>query len=89
MYTLDANSGEMRLVRGVEIVGTPLSTLNKVVAASTNTGVFNGYCGAESGNVPVSTIAPALLLEEIETQRATRSPQRAPLLAPPDLETVK
>ena len=89
VYTLDANSGEMRLVRGVEIVGTPLSTLNKVVAASTNTGVFNGYCGAESGNVPVSTIAPALLLEEIETQRATRSPQRAPLLAPPDLETVK
>ena len=87
VYTIDAKSGEMRLVRGVEIVGTPLSTLNKVVAASRTTGVFNGYCGAESGNVPVSTIAPALLLEEIETQRATAHAAR-PLVGSPEMETV-
>ena len=85
VYKVDAKSGEMELVRGVEIVGTPLSSINKVVAASTESGVFNGYCGAESGNVPVATIAPALLLREIEVQRTMRANQRGPLLPAPTL----
>lgn len=80
---VDAETGATQLVRGVEIVGTPLSTINKVVAASTESGVFNGYCGAESGYVPVGTIAPALLLREIELQRSVKSSQRGPVLQPP------
>jgi TldD protein len=67
----------------VEMVGTPLSSINKIVAASNEIGVFNGYCGAESGYVPVSAIAPALLTTEIELQRASQARERTPILPPP------
>lgn len=83
VYTVDVKTGEERLVRGVEIVGTPLSALSRVLAAGNDPRVFNGYCGAESGYVPVSTIAPALLLSEIELQRSSKERQRAPLLPRP------
>jgi hypothetical protein len=67
----------------VELVGTPLTSINKIVATSDGAGVFNGYCGAESGYVPVSTVAPAVLLTEIELQRAQRTRQRPIVLPPP------
>jgi len=83
IYKVDPDTGEETLVRGAEIVGTPLVSINKIVAASTETGVFNGYCGAESGYVPVSAVAPALLTTELELQRSQSKTERPPLLAPP------
>ncbi len=83
-YRVDAETGEVTLVRGVEIVGTPLSSINKIVATSNRYGVFNGYCGAESGSVPVSTVAPEMLFAEIELQRSQQAKERPPILpAPP------
>ena len=87
IYKIDPETGKETLVRGVELVGTPLTSINKIVAASTETGVFNGYCGAESGYVPVSTVAPALLTTEVELQRTQQSNERPPILAPPWTET--
>lgn len=83
IYRIDAETGEQELVRGVELVGTPLSSINKIVAASQETGIFNGYCGAESGYVPVSTVAPAILTTEIELQRTQQARERRPILSPP------
>jgi TldD protein len=83
VYRVDAKTGEETLVRGVEMVGTPLTTVSKLVATSDTEGVFNGFCGAESGFVPVSTIAPAVLMSEIELQRSQRAMERPPLLPPP------
>jgi TldD protein len=57
VYRIDVKTGKEELVRGVEIVGTPLTSINKIVATGDHLGVFNGYCGAESGYVPVSTVA--------------------------------
>ena len=37
------------LVRGVDLVGTPLAALSRIIAASDDYQTFNGYCGAESG----------------------------------------
>lgn len=65
-------------MRGVERVGTPLSSVSRVLATP-----FNGYCGAESGYVPVSTVAPAVLMGEIELQRVARASERRPLLPVP------
>jgi hypothetical protein len=65
------------------MVGTPLTTVSRIVATSDTEGVFNGFCGAESGFVPVSTVAPAVLMSEIELQRAQRSAERPPLLPAP------
>jgi predicted Zn-dependent protease len=71
------------LVRGVDIVGTPLSSFAKIVATSDSLEVFNGYCGAESGDVPVSAVSPAILVSEIEVQKKDRSQDRPPLLPRP------
>src|SRR5262249_49191668 len=49
------------LVRGADIVGTPLASFAKILATSDRVDVFNGYCGAESGSVPVSAVSPAIL----------------------------
>ena len=82
-WRVDAVTGETELVRGFEIVGTPLSSINKIIATSDRYGVFNGYCGAESGSVPVSTVAPEALFAEMELQRAEEGKERLPVLPPP------
>jgi TldD protein len=45
--------------------------------------VFNGYCGAESGSVPVSAASPAILTSELEVQKKQTSTDRPPILPPP------
>lgn len=71
------------LVRGVDIVGTPLASFAKIIATGDKPDVFNGYCGAESGSVPVSAVSPALLVSEIEVQKKDHGTDRPPLLSPP------
>ncbi len=83
VYRVDARTGKEELVRGVELVGTPLTSVNKVLATSRDVKVFNGYCGAESGYVPVATIAPAALVGEIELQRVAQQSERGPILPAP------
>ncbi len=83
VYKVDAKTGAETLVRGVEIVGTPLLSINKIIATGDVQRVFNGYCGAESGYVPVSTVAPTVLVSEIELQRTRKDTGRPPLLSSP------
>ena len=83
VYRIYADDRADELVRGVEIVGTPLASFGKIVATADRQEVFNGYCGAESGAVPVSAVAPALLVSEIETQRKEKAQDRPPLLSRP------
>ena len=68
------------LIRGADIVGTPLASFAKILATSDQPQVFNGYCGAESGSVPVSAVSPALLVSEIEIEKKNKSQDRPPLL---------
>ena len=83
VYKVDAKTGEETLVRGVEIVGTTLTALGKITAAGDDPRVFDGYCGAESGFVPVSTVAPTVLIAEIELQRTRKDTGRSPVLTSP------
>jgi TldD protein len=71
------------LVRGVDIVGTPLTVLSQIAATGDTTSVFNGICGAESGSVPVSAAAPAMLFSEMEVQKRKYGDSRPPILPPP------
>jgi TldD protein len=75
--------GKEELVRGVDLIGTPLIAFSKIVAADDQVAVFNGVCGAESGWVPVSASSPGLLVSQIEVQRKEKSQERAPILPPP------
>lgn len=61
-------NGKERYVRGVDFVGTPLSSLSHIIAVGREHVVDNGYCGAESGTIAVSTVAPAMLLSTLELQ---------------------
>lgn len=76
------------LVRGVDIVGTPLAALDSIILTGDKTEVFNGVCGAESGNVPVSAAAPAILFSEMEIQKRSNTHNRPPLLPPPGFESA-
>jgi TldD protein len=71
------------LVRGVSIVGTPLAAMKRILVTGDKSEVFNGECGAESGNIPVSAVAPAMLLSELETQRVEKGTSRPPILPIP------
>lgn len=86
VYKVYADGRPDELIRGVDIVGTPLASFAKIIATSDKMDVFNGYCGAESGYVPVAAIAPALLVREIEVQRKERSQDRPPYLTRPSVE---
>jgi predicted Zn-dependent protease len=74
------------LVRGVSIVGTPLAAMKRIVATGDKSEVFNGECGAESGTVLVSAVAPAMLVSEMETQRQPQGTARPPILPIPGAE---
>ena len=84
VYRVDAKTGERTLVRGVKLVGTPLVVLNRIVGAADDQTAANGFhCGAESGWVPVSQIAPSLLISEVELQRLPEDRARPPILPSP------
>jgi hypothetical protein len=76
-------SGREELVRGVDLVGTPLIAFSRIIAADDQVRVFNGVCGAESGWVPVSASSPAILIAQIEVQRKEKAQDKPPILPPP------
>ncbi|MGA7831170.1 MAG: metallopeptidase TldD-related protein [Terracidiphilus sp.] len=71
------------LVRGVSIVGTPLAAMKSILATGDKYEVFNGECGAESGTIPVSAVAPAMLMQDLETQKQKQGTARPPILPIP------
>jgi predicted Zn-dependent protease len=88
VYRVYADGRPDELVRGADIVGTPLAAFSKIAATSDKIEIFNGYCGAESGSVPVSAVSPALLVSEVEIQKKERSLDTPPILGPPSQDTV-
>jgi len=83
VYRVYADGRADELVRGADIVGTPLASFSKIIATGGQMEVFNGYCGAESGSVPVAAVAPAVVVSELEIQMKPKSEDRPPFLAPP------
>jgi TldD protein len=88
VYRVYADGRPDELVRGVDIVGTPLAALTRIVASGDQQHVFNGVCGAESGSVPVAAVAPAMLFTEMEVQKRGHSHERPPILPAPGFETT-
>jgi TldD protein len=84
VYRVYVDGRPDELVRGVSIVGTPQAALNSILATGDKQEIFNGICGAESGSIPVSAVAPAMLLSQIETQRQAQGTARPPILPPPN-----
>jgi TldD protein len=83
VYRVYADGRPDELIRGADIVGTPLASFAKILATSDKQEVFNGYCGAESGSVPVSAVSPAILISEVEIQKKDQAHDLLPLLSSP------
>jgi TldD protein len=83
VYKIYVDGRPDELVRGVDLIGTPLTSFSKIVAAGDTPEVFNGFCGAESGYVPVAAVSPAILTTQIEVQKRAKSSDRPPILPPP------
>jgi predicted Zn-dependent protease len=83
VYRVYVDGRPDELVRGAELIGTPLTSFSKILAAGDKVEVFNGYCGAESGFIPVSAVAPSILTSQIEVQKKAKSSERLPILPPP------
>jgi predicted Zn-dependent protease len=75
--------GRQELIRGVVLEGMPLGVLAEVVAAANDFAIFNGACGAESGDIPVAAVSPSLLVSRIEATLGEKAGTRPPLLPPP------
>ena len=88
VYRVYADGRPDELVRGVDIVGTPLAALTRIITTGDQLHVFNGVCGAESGSVPVAAVAPAMLFSEMEVQKRGHSHERPPILPPPGFENT-
>lgn len=86
VYKVYADGRPDEMVRGVNIVGTPLLSLTKIIATGDTQEVFNGYCGAESGSIPVSAAAPYILISEMEVSKKEASTDRPPTLPKPTVE---
>jgi predicted Zn-dependent protease len=86
VYKVYADGRPDELVRGVDIVGTPLAALTRILMTGDQQHVFNGVCGAESGQVPVSAVAPAMLFSEMEVQKRQHSHDRPPILPAPGFD---
>ena len=89
VYKVFADGRPDQLIRGADIVGTPLASFSKILATSDRSEVFNGYCGAESGSIPVSAVSPAILISEIEIEKKDQSQDLLPLLPSPFTEGTR
>jgi predicted Zn-dependent protease len=83
VYRVYADGRPDELVRGADLIGTPLISFSKILACADTVGVFNGGCGAESGWLPVSCVSPGILTGEIEIQKKQKSEERPPILPRP------
>ena len=89
VYRVFADGRPDELVRGVDIVGTPLTSFSKILCTADDMDVFNGICGAESGAVPVSAISPSILVEQIEVEKKQKAQDRPPILDAPIASEVR
>ena len=87
-WRVHADGRPDELVRGIDLVGTPLVAFGNLIAAGDDPQVFNGTCGAESGWVPVSAVAPSLLFSRLEFQLKEKGQERPPLLAKPEVPGI-
>ena len=83
VYRYYADGRPPEVIRGVDIVGTPLASFEKIIATGDDYEIFNGTCGAESGMVPVSATSPSILVSQVEVEKKMKEQEKPPILKPP------
>lgn len=83
VYEVYVDGRPDRLVRGVDLIGTPLSMFSNIIYAGKIPEIFTGTCGAESGGIPVTATSPTILVKKVETQRKAKDKSLPPVLPNP------
>jgi predicted Zn-dependent protease len=83
VYKVYADGKPDELVRGINLVGTPLAMFSEIEAVGGKYGLFTGTCGAESGSVPVASVCPMMFVKKIEIQKKAKSTNTKPILDAP------
>ncbi|MBX2895786.1 MAG: TldD/PmbA family protein [Cyclobacteriaceae bacterium] len=83
VYRVYADGRPDELVRGVDLIGTPLAMFAEITAADKQAAIFTGFCGAESGSIPVTAISPSLFVRRIETQKKPQADIETTVLKTP------
>jgi predicted Zn-dependent protease len=83
VWRIYADGRPDEMVRGINLVGTPLAMFSEIEAVGGDYGVFNGTCGAESGGVPVASVCPMMFVKKIEIQKKAKSTNTNPILDRP------
>ncbi len=83
VYRIYVDGRPDELVRGVDLIGTPLTMFAGIKAAGDKKEIFAGICGAESGGVPVTAISPSIFVNHIETQRKVKASVEPSLIEKP------
>jgi len=83
VYRIYVDGRPDEIVRGVDLVGTPLAIFSQIAACGNDYDIFTGYCGAESGWVPVACVSPSIYVKMIETQKKSKSQSQPPILDRP------
>ncbi len=85
VYRIYVDGRPDELVVGVELIGTPLTMFSNIICAGDSQGIFSGFCGAESGYVPVTAISPSIFVRKIETQKSMEIKAEIPILSSPTI----
>ncbi|MEZ5987847.1 MAG: metallopeptidase TldD-related protein [Planctomycetota bacterium] len=85
VFTVDPETGRRTRVRNVDFIGTPLAVIQRILAFGEDYEVDNSYCVAESGSVPVATVAPAMLVGDLELQKSSVRAYRPMILPLPPM----
>lgn len=83
VYRVYVDGRPDELVRGVDLIGTPLAMFSQIGAVGDTHGNFAGTCGAESGGVPAGCCSPAVFVKRIELQKQSKSQVKLPILSRP------
>lgn len=83
VYRVYADGRPDELVRGVDLIGTPLAMFSQIGAIGDTPGNFAGTCGAESGGIPSGCCSPAVFVKRIELQKQSKSQEKLPILQRP------
>jgi predicted Zn-dependent protease len=89
VYRVYTDGRPDELVRGVDLIGTPLSMFSRIRAGGGEYEIFSGFCGAESGAVPVTAVSPEIFVSQIELQKKGHAQSKLPLLPRPDVRKEK
>ena len=83
VYEVYADGRPDKLVRGVDLIGTPLSMFSNIIYAGKAPEIFTGTCGAEAGGIPVTATSPTILVQKVEMQRKAKASDLPPILEKP------